>query len=160
MFNRIVGVLKLDKNTFEQIEHAADATMQALIIVLVVSLLTGLGQGSASRHGFFTGFLGNLVWTFVAWLLWAAVAYFVGSSLFGGKGSMMGMLRVVGFAYAPMILSIIPCVGAIVGLIWSLVAMFVAVRQGLELDDLKTVLTIIIGWGIYVVGTILIRFII
>ena len=61
------------------------------------------------------------------------------------------MLRVIGFAYSPQILNIIPCVGWIIGGIWSLIAGFIAVRQGLDLDNTKAFLTIAVGFVVYIV---------
>ncbi len=159
MFERIIGVFKLDVNTFEEIEHDSAATMQAVIIVSVVALLAGLGSligamvsGTASAGGFF----GTLIWTFVGWLIWAAVTYFVGTTLFGGQATIEEMLRVIGFAYAPQLLSIIPCVGAFIGLIWSLIAGFIAVRQGLDLDNMKALITIFVGFIVIVIGNIVV----
>jgi hypothetical protein len=63
------------------------------------------------------------------------------------------MLRVIGFAYAPQILGIIPCCGWFVGLIWSLAAVFVAVRQGLDVDNTNAFLTIIVGFVLYLIGS-------
>ena len=101
-----------------------------------------------------TGFLGSFASSFFAviigWLVWSAVTYFVGTSFFGGKADMGQMLRVLGFAYAPQILSIIPCIGWLIGAIWSLVAAFIAVRQGLDLDNTKAFLTIIVGFIVIV----------
>lgn len=45
MIQRILGVIKLDVNTFEEIETDANATSQAAIIVAIVSLLSGIGSG-------------------------------------------------------------------------------------------------------------------
>ncbi len=59
------------------------------------------------------------------------------------------MLRVIGFAFTPQVLGIIPCVGAIAGAIWTLVAGFIAVRQGLDLDNTKAFLTIVVGLVVY-----------
>ena len=56
------------------------------------------------------------------------------------------MLRVVGFAYAPMVLGLIPCVGWIIGLLWTLAALVVATRQGLDVDTGKAVIVGVIGF--------------
>jgi hypothetical protein len=80
----------------------------------------------------------------------------VGTTLFGGQADLGEMLRVIGFAYAPQILGIIPCIGAIIGFIWSLVAGFIAVRQGLDLDNTKAFLTIVIGFIAYLVVVFLV----
>ena len=160
-FNRIVGVFKLDVKTFEEIEHDTTATSQALLIVAIVSLLSGLGSGFSSRFlgngSFFGRFIGTLIWGFIGWLLWSAVTYFVGTKFFGGKADLPEMLRVIGYAYAPQVLGIIPCVGGIVGGIWSLVAGFFAVRQGLDLDNVKSLFTILIGAAFYFVGMIILN---
>ena len=85
------------------------------------------------------------------WLLWSLVSWLVGTTIFGGKADWGEMLRVIGFAYSPQILGIIPCIGGIAGAIWSLIAGFVAIRQGLDLDNLKAFLTIVIGFIVYII---------
>jgi hypothetical protein len=161
--NRIIGVFKLDSQTFEQIEADRSATSQAAIVVLIVALLSGLGSGffaSSMGSGSFIGsFFGSLISTFIGWAVWSAVTYFVGTSFFGGRADMGEMLRVIGFAYAPQVLSIIPCIGQILGLIWTLAAGFIAVRQGLDLDNTKAALTIAIGFIAYIIIAVIIGFI-
>jgi len=49
---------------------------------------------------------------------------------------------VIGFAFAPQFLAIIPCLGCFIGFFWTLAAGFIAIRQGLDLDNTKTALTI------------------
>jgi hypothetical protein len=155
MFNRLIGIFKLDKTVFDEIEHDPHATLQAAAVVATVSLLSSLGSGvyaSIRSHSFFTGFLVTLVWYFFGWVLWALISHFVGTAIFGGKGSLKGMLRLVGFAYLPQALGVIACFGGIAGWVWSLLAGFVAVRQGLELDNLKAALTIAIGFIPFIIG--------
>jgi hypothetical protein len=163
MLQRIIGVLKLDVNTFEEIEHDSNATGQAAIVVLIVSLVAAIGSGAGASIGggsFLTSFLTTLIWTFIGWVIWSAVTYFVGTSIFHGQADMGEMLRVIGFAYAPQILGIIPCIGWIVGAVWTLVAGFIAIRQGLDLDNTKTFLTIVIGFLVYIVGAIIVGFVV
>jgi hypothetical protein len=155
LLERVIGVFKLDVETFEEIEHDQNATIQAAIIVAVVALLGAIGSaiGAAIGDGSVVGsFFSSMVWAFIGWFLWSAVTYFVGTSLFNGQATIDEMLRVIGFAYAPQVLAIIPCLGWIVGWIWSLVAGFIAVRQGLDLDDTNACLTIIVGFIVYMIG--------
>lgn len=154
MLERVVGVFKLDPQTFEQVEHDPNATTQAAQIVAVVALISGVGSAlfaSFSSGGVMGGFLSSFVSTFVGWIVWSVITFVVGTNLFGGRADVGEMLRVIGFAFAPQILGIIPCLGALVGGIWSLIAGFIAVRQGLDLDNTKTALTIGIGFIGYVV---------
>jgi hypothetical protein len=156
MLNRILGVFKLDVKTFEEIEHDTSLTLPAAIIVLVVSLVSGLGNGLFNgfiHRSFFSGFLGSLIGVLLGWLLWSAVTWFVGTRFFKGEADLGQMLRVIGFAYSPMILSIIPCVGGLIGIIWAIAAGFIAIRQGLDLDDMKAFLTVVVGALAYILLT-------
>jgi hypothetical protein len=154
MLARVIGVFKLDKNTFEEIEHNASLTVYAAIIVALVSLISGVGT-VFSRAIFggnvITGFLGSVIATLLGWLAWSVITWFVGTRFFNGQATVEEMLRVIGFAYTPLLLSIIPCIGPIVGGIWALVAGFVAVRQGLDLDNMKTFWTVVVGALAYII---------
>lgn len=153
MQDRIIGVFKLDVPTFEEIEHDETATTQAALIVGVVAVLNSLGgalwasmSDGAVTDQLITGFIS----TFAGWVAWAAITLWIGTRLFDGVADMGEMLRVIGFAYAPQVLGIVPCLGWLVGAIWSLVAGFVAVRQGLDLDNGKALVTVIFGFIVYV----------
>lgn len=153
MTQRILGVFRLDAQIFEEIEHDTTATGQAAGVVAVAAVCSAIGNSIwASISGTATGasFLAALVGAFVGWLIWSALTYWIGTSLFEGKANLGEMLRVIGFAYAPQALGIIPCLGALVGGIWSLIAGFIAIRQGLDLDNTKTFITIIVGFLAYV----------
>ena len=154
LIDRIIGVFKLNIDTFEEIEADEGATGQAALVVLVVALIGALGSGvgaSFTNTSFFSSFLSSLIGTFVGWIAWSFVTYFVGTTFFNGKSNPGQMLRVIGFAYAPQVLAIIPCIGWIVGAIWSLIAGFIAVRQGLDLDNAKALFTIVVGFIAFVI---------
>ncbi len=158
MIDRIIGVLKLDVNTYEEIEADESATSQAAIVVSVVAIVGGLIGGgiNAMMGGSFLGsFLQTLLTAYIGWFVWAAVTYFVGTNFFGGQSTMGEMLRVIGFAQAPGILAIIPVCGSFIGWIWSIATGFIAVRQGLDIDNTKALFTIIIGWvAVFIVSLI------
>lgn len=170
MLQRIMGVIRLDVNTFEEIEHDESATTQAAIIVLVIAILSAIGGyfGAGQVQSFMESFGGDIeggaalieaagtisplgsaiqafIGVFVTWILWAGLTFLIGTNAFGGKATMGEMLRVIGFAMVPRVIGIIPCLGFI-GWIWSLVTGFVGVRQGLDLDNGKTAITIVLSW--------------
>jgi hypothetical protein len=153
MLERIIGVFKLDSGTFEEIEHDQGATGQAAIVVIVVALLGAIGSGiyGSFSGGFLGSFFSALIAVVIGWVLWSGVIYIVGTTIFGGKADLGEMLRVVGFAFAPQALGIIPCLGALIGAIWSLAALYVAVKQGLDIDGGKAIGTILIGFVLYLV---------
>jgi hypothetical protein len=154
MTDRIVGVFKLDPQTFEEVEHDPNATAQAAQIVGAVALISALGSGFGALFtdgSVIGGFLAQFISVFSGWIVWSVVTFVVGTNLFGGKADVGEMLRVIGFAFAPQLLGIVPCLGAIVGGIWSLIAGFIAIRQGLDLGNARTALTIGVGFFGYLV---------
>jgi hypothetical protein len=156
MLQRLIGVFKLDSKTFEEIEGNKDLTGQAAILVIIVSLISGLGSGFLAifqKKGFIGGFFGSILSVLLGWLLWSFITWLVGTKLFKGTADIGEMLRVIGFAYTPQVLSIIPCIGGLIGAIWTLAAGFIAVRQGLDLDNTKALLTIVIGFVCYLLLT-------
>ncbi len=156
MFARVIGVFKLDVKTFEEIEHNTGMTLPAALIVILVSLISGIGNGLFNgfiHKAFLSGFIGSLISVLLGWILWSAVTLFVGTRFFHGEADFGQMLRVIGFAYIPLVLSIIPCIGGVIGIIWTIAAGFIAVRQGLDLDDMKALLTVVIGAVAYLVLT-------
>ncbi|MBN1315251.1 MAG: YIP1 family protein, partial [Anaerolineales bacterium] len=153
-------VFKLDANTFEDIEHDQSATSQAAMVVLAVALFSAIGGSIGALIGgnnLLIAFIGPIISSLVGWIVWSAAVYFVGTSFFGGTANMGEMMRVVGFAYAPQLLgliSFIPCVGwliALSGWIWSLAAMVVAIRHGLDVDTSKALITALVGWILVVI---------
>lgn len=175
MITRLKGILSLDPSVFEEVEHDEKATGQAALIVIVSSLLAALGYSldhlfqttapaqspwlaSLGTSSVLVVFLGIAIWSILAWLVWSAVTYFIGAKIFHGEGTFIGMLRVTGFAFAPlafMILGVIPVIGLFISFLviaWTLVAVFIGVRQGLELNLNKSLATVFVGWFIYAIG--------
>jgi len=156
MLSRIIGVFKLSAATFEEIEHNTSLTLPAALIVVLVSLISGVGNGLFNgfiHKSFFGGFIGALLSVIIGYFLWSVVTWFVGTRFFSGEADLGQMLRVIGFAYTPMVLSIIPCVGGLIGIIWAIAAGFIAIRQGLDLDNAKSFFTVVIGALFYIVLT-------
>ena len=162
MFERIIGVFKLDKTVFADVEHDESATSQAAIVVAIVAALSVVGSvlqmlftlvrgGEMQLGATVLTVVVTFVVTFLNWGIWAAVTYFVGTKVFKGEATMGEMLRVIGFAYAPRMLSVIPCIGGVIGAIWSLIASYFAIKEGLDLDDTGTIVTILVGWLVTVV---------
>ena len=159
LIERVLGVLKLDVNTYEAIEADESATSQAALVVAIVAIVGGVVGGgfSAMLGGSFIGtFISTLISAFVGWFIWSVVTYFVGTTLFGGKADLGQMLRVLGFAQAPGILAAIPICGSFIGWIWTLVCTFIAIRQGLDLDNTKAALTAVVAFiAVFVVSLLI-----
>lgn len=157
LLDRLIGVFILDADAFEEIEANTNATLQAAVVVAVVAVLTSFGS-SVETTNFAGGFLTTLVWALASWFIWAGLTYFIGTSLFDGKSDLGQMLRVLGFAQAPLILGVFGFVDPIgplidfAGGVWSLIAGFIAVRQGLDLENSQALITVVAGWIVFWIG--------
>jgi hypothetical protein len=157
MIDRMIRATKLDVSLYEEVETDASATGQALAVVIIVALVTaviGIGEGFA------VAILG-VVFSLIGWALWAAITYFIGTKLLPEPQTHADwgqMARVLGFAQSVGVLrvfGIIPFIGGLVLFvvaIWQLIAMVVAVRQGLDYTStFRAVGVVLIGFIPYVV---------
>jgi hypothetical protein len=155
MVDRIVRAIRLDWTVFDEIAKDRDAMKEAAIIVAIVTFLSALGTGIATRS--LSAFVGAwLAGILVGWIGWSIITYFVGTALFKGKTDIPEMMRVLGYASAPNLLgllSFIPCVGwlfPVIGGILALVAGILAIREAMDFDTGNAIVTVIIGWLIVV----------
>jgi hypothetical protein len=85
----------------------------------------------------------------------------VGTRLFGGTADWGELLRTLGFAQAPRVLNvlgIIPVLGPLVMLVvwlWVLVTQVVAIRQALDVDTGKAILTAVVSSVIVLIPVLL-----
>jgi hypothetical protein len=153
MMERMVGASFLSIDTFEEVEHDQEATLQAAGVVAMVAVAQALG---ASPLGVF-GAVRAALFAVVGWAVWAGVSYLLGSKLFGAEATWGEVMRTLGFAQAPgllLILGIIPILGLPITLLvalWMLVAGFIGLRQALDVGNGKTLATVLVGWCIYAV---------
>ncbi|MGI5835134.1 MAG: Yip1 family protein [Chloroflexota bacterium] len=153
--DKMIKAAMLDTGVYEEVERDTTGTSQAFLVVLVVSFISALGSAitNISEPGAAIMLLiTSLVVAIIGWVIWAFLTYWIGTSFFGGIATPGELLRTLGFAYTPNILgffSFIPCVGPLItfaGSIWALVAGVVAVRQALDFDTGKAIITVVIGW--------------
>jgi hypothetical protein len=151
MGERMLRAAKLDAAVYEEIEEDRTATGQAVAVVVVVSLATGIGL----RAGF-QGLIVGLVAGVVAWALWAALIYWIGAKMLPEPTTHADwgeLARTLGFATTPgvlRVLGIVPVLGELVFVatgIWMLVATVIAVRHALDYRSLpRAVGVCLIGW--------------
>ncbi|HQY92828.1 MAG: YIP1 family protein [Caldilinea sp.] len=157
LINDVRRAVTFDASFYRQAANDERYSQQAVMVVIIVSALSGLGAFLGSLLG--GNVIGALlvlilgvIMSIVGYYVWAYVIYYVGAQFFQGRATTPQLLRTLGYAYAPMalgLLSFIPCFGgliALVGWLWSIACGFFAVREVHQLDDGKTLLTVIIGW--------------
>ncbi len=154
---RIIRAAKLDVQVYEEVEADVGATGQAMGVVLLTSLASGIGVVGLSTGGLSGIIVGGIV-ALLGWVSWAFLTYFIGARLFpepqthADTGELM---RTIGFAQSPGLLRIfgsLPGVGPLVlsiVSIWMLVAMVIAVRQALDYTSTwRAVGVCLVGWVI------------
>ena len=160
------NALVLNANFYENARNEPRVHRLALIIVILAAVSRGLGSlviATINLAPFpllvlallFNGLTfvgGYYFWTFTIWKLgqWlkrdSAAAY----------GDLLGP---IGFAYAPQVLNfltLIPLLGQLIERIlavWSLLAVIVAVRQGLDISTGRAALICLVGWPLIQIVT-------
>ncbi len=148
---RVIGAIRLDPATYEQVEHDTDATWQAALVVAVAAIFSGVGStGGRTRD-----LVGGVVSAVIFWAIFALFAYLVGVYLLKGpqtSATFGEVLRALGFSYAPSliaILGLIPGIGflfILIAGIWSLIASVIALRQSLEVSTGRAVAIAVVAF--------------
>ena len=138
MVDRMIRASRLDVHIFEEVEADTSATRQALSVVALVALATGIASlGTTGLGGLFVG----VVVAIAGWAIWAWILYLIGTKILPSHETHADwgqLARTVGFAQSPgvfRVLGVVPVVGGIIFLVasvWMLVAMVIAVRQALD----------------------------
>ena len=145
MIGRMLGAARLNAQTYEDVEHDSGATIQALLVVILVSIASFVGQLLAGDEMNVAGALINgVAWGIISWALWALFTWIIGATILKTEETEADwgqLARCTGFAQTPRLLNVfffIPILGPIlvlVGVVWTIVAMLVAVRQSLDYNS-------------------------
>ena len=168
MFDRLIGVITLKAATYRQIADDTTATGQALIVLVVATLINGFfgglvkvdtatGAVSASVVGAILGAIGAVIFGLIAWVVAAWVLQLV-AGWFGGKTNTSEMMRVTGYVEVFSIVGVLSvlaffgtaltCVVGIVGFIAAILALIgyvIGVREAAEFSTGKAIITAIIA---------------
>ena len=158
MIDRAIRAAKVEPALYEEVERDENATTEAAIVVAIAAVASAIGAALGDPSRFIGNFLTTLLGGLIGWVAWSYITYFVGTRLMNGTTTPGEMLRTIGYAQAPQILGILGFlpfgIGLLVRLVvalWSLWAGIVAVRQALDFDTGKAVITVLIGFVVYVV---------
>ncbi len=149
MLQRMLGALRLDAATYEEVEKDKSATGQAAFIVVATSAVAGAVSfaltGVSGGGDGIVGAIGALI----GWAVYAWLAFQLGTKLFPApktKADWGEVARTLGFASTPRFLYVFvllpglaTVVQAVVG-IWALIATIVALHTALDCSVLRAVL--------------------
>jgi hypothetical protein len=151
--DRVIGAMKLDENTFEDIERDPTSIGQAVAVVVLGSVSLGIGW---IFYGGFSGIVSGALSSLIGALIGALLIWLVGTKLMPGPNTQADFpqtFRTVGFAAAPNLLgfiTIIPLLGWLLWIaivFWQIAATVVAVKAVLDYTDIgKAILVVVICW--------------
>jgi hypothetical protein len=162
MVDRMMRAARADVTLYEEAEANPSLTQEAYTVVGVVAVISAIG-GLLTAGLTGVNPIVNALWSgvsvFVGYLVWSYLTYFIGTRVFNGTADAGELQRTLGYAYTPQVLSFIPCVGFLAAL-WSLYLGIVAVRQALDFDTGKAVLTAGVAFVVWfviaaIIGTVL-----
>lgn len=157
MVDRMIRAAKLDPQLYEEVEADKGALGQAMTVVVLASVAGGVGGG---RLGGLSGILIGTVGALIAWFIWAALTYFIGTKLLPEpttRADVGELLRTTGFSSAPGLIRVLGLIPGLTGIVffvsgvWMLIAFIIAVRQALDYrSTLRAVGVCVIGWVVQV----------
>ena len=141
MLNRMIGAALLRFSTYEDVENDSGATLQALLVVVIVAIASGIGGILSGDGDIVRGLIFGVFRGVVTWSVWALMALLVGATLLktADTHADWGQLaRGTGFAQSPGVLNIlvfIPQVGTVITTLvffWQWAGMVISARQCLD----------------------------
>ena len=141
MLSRMLGAARLSVDTFEDVERDSSATVQAVIVVIIVALASGVGDLLSGEADILRALVFGVIRGVLSWAVWALIAMFVGTKILKTdqtEADWGQLARGTGFAQTPGILTVlvfVPLVGTVIAalaFVWQMAAMVVAVRQMLD----------------------------
>ena len=139
-FQRLQKAIMLDVSFYEEVENDKKFTDQAMMTVVLVSIVQGLVIAGFAPIALVQGILGSLL----RFIIWAFFIAFVGTRILPEpetKSNTGELIRTLGFAYAPgllVIFKVLPFINSFVDpivVILQLAAMTIAVRQALDFNS-------------------------
>ncbi|MBW4534382.1 MAG: YIP1 family protein [Xenococcaceae cyanobacterium] len=158
LWKTLIKALSLQAEFYENVRNNSQARRIALNIVTLAALSHTLGSGVilAIERVSFPYLLPSLIINFlsvsIGYYIWTWVIWKLGQWLKPIEPTYGDLAIPIGFAYAPQtlnFLTLIPLLGRPIQLIlavWSLLAVIVAVRQGLDLSTFRSAIVCVIGW--------------
>lgn len=158
---RLLRAALLQPHLYEEVEADVAANRQALSVVLLSGAAVGVGGIANSGP---EGILWQALVAVAGWLVWAYATYFIGTKLLPTAethADLGQLLRTIGFSGAPgivriaMIVPVLAFPAFVVGTLWELIAMVVAVRQALDYrSTLRAIAVCAIGFPLYALALI------
>ena len=160
---RIIGAFTFRRQVYSDVERDNTFTMTAWMLVALVAFLNQLGtQASTGVFNWLASAVIGTVWSVIAFAVAASVMNWMGHALYKADVNFGELVRTLGLAYVWTIVIVIGVVAGIsgilsflltpvliVGWVMLVISWFVAAKQALDLDVVKSIVTVALGWLVF-----------
>lgn len=164
----------LDRKVYEKVEDDDASMRRAISVVFTAAIGFGVGARTLTPSGIpipesaewmLTLGLQNVIMltaistTFLSWVVWSAIAFYVGSKLLRGVATYKTTIRAMGLAYAPVTLLVFlpisryidderlaPYSILLLVTMWLVATTTIAIKETQKTNWLKVSLPVIFGW--------------
>jgi hypothetical protein len=167
---RIIGAFTFRKGVYAEVEEDTTFTTTAWILVAVVAFLNQLGSYATGDVGsWLIGAIGGTAFDILGFAVAVLFINWVGRAVFHADVTFNELVRTLGLAYIWRVIGVfgilsaisetLSCVVApvmILAVIALIAAWFIAAKEALDLEWLQTIVTVFLGWLVFVVISIVI----
>jgi len=157
---RIIGAFTFRSGVYAEVEKDTTFTTTAWILVVVIAFLSQLGSNASSNLvQWLVGAVVGTIFAVIGFAVAALVINWVGRGVYKADVTFDELVRTLGLAYVWQVVGVLGIVSAfstalscllapvmVIAAILLVVAWFIAAKEALDLDWVKTIITVILGW--------------
>jgi hypothetical protein len=157
---RIIGAFTFRSGVYAEVEKDNTFTSTAWILVAVVAFLNQIGSFASSELvNWLVGAVVGTIFAVLAFAVGALVINWVGRGVYKADVTFDELVRTLGLAYVWQVVGVLGVLSAfstalscllapvmVIAAILLVVAWFIAAKEALDLDWVKTIITVILGW--------------
>jgi hypothetical protein len=166
--DRIIGAFTFRQGVYAEVENDTTFTTTAWTIVAVVAFLTNIAAHAQSNIAkwLLAAAVGTII-SIIGFAIAAWVIDWVGRSVFNAEVTFEELVRTLGLAYVWQVIGVLAifksvgvlaCVAGLVQFVTlfvGLAAWLVAAKEALDLEWVQTAITVVIGWIIIFVFSVI-----
>ncbi|ODS41897.1 MAG: hypothetical protein MSIBF_00600 [Candidatus Altiarchaeales archaeon IMC4] len=137
--DRIKRAVMMDEKVYAEIASDKEALPQAVVVVVLAMIIGGL-SGIILSGGLYLLLVPLLI---VTWVIITGIMHIIAKVL-GGKADFVSYLKAIGFGQAPGALEVIPYLGLLIGVVWSVAGCVVATKSVHQLSTGKAVVVVFV----------------
>ncbi len=151
--DRLMGVVTFKAPIYREIAEDPSAMQPAAIIVVAISVISGL-LGGLIGGNLISTLLSTVVAALLGWVIGAFLTSVIANAV-GGKTNPQEMLRISGYTQVFQVLAFIPCVGTIASLVLGIIANVLAIREAAEVDNTKAIIVaVLVALAVFAIATV------